>query len=39
MIGDKALANSIFHWNVGRGDTGKGRMEHRSFESCGSLTQ
>ena len=31
MIVDKALANSTFHWNVGSGDTGKGRVEHRGF--------
>ena len=27
---DKALANFIFLWNVGRGDTGRGRVERRS---------
>jgi len=31
MIADKALANSTYHWNVGSGDTSKGRVEHRSF--------
>ncbi len=31
MIVDNALANFIFPWNVGSGDTGKGRVEHRNI--------
>jgi hypothetical protein len=28
---DKAPANFAFLWNVGRGDTGRRRTEHRSI--------
>jgi hypothetical protein len=31
MNTDKALADSIVHWTVGSGDTGKGRVERMSF--------
>ncbi len=32
MSTDKALTNFEFLWNLRGGDTGKGRVEHRSFE-------
>ena len=28
---DKALANFAFLWNVGSGDTGRRRVEHRNL--------
>jgi len=31
MIADNALANSLVHWTNGGGDTGRRRVEHRSF--------
>ncbi len=31
MIEDKASANSLVHWTLEGGDTGRGRVEHRSF--------
>jgi hypothetical protein len=31
MIVDNAFANSEIHWISEGGDTGKGRVEHRSF--------
>ncbi len=31
MIADKDLANSDIHRTLGSGDTGKERVEHRSF--------
>jgi hypothetical protein len=31
MIVDKALANCKFHWSLQGGDTGKRKVEHRSF--------
>jgi hypothetical protein len=31
MNTDEALANSIVHWTVGSGDTGRGRVERISF--------
>jgi hypothetical protein len=31
MIVDNALANCKFHKNLRSGDTGKGRVEHRSI--------
>ena len=31
MNTDKALANSIVHWTVEGGDTGRGRVERISF--------
>ncbi len=31
MMTDNALANFAFLWNVGRGDAGRRRAEHRSF--------
>jgi hypothetical protein len=31
MNTDKALADSIFHWIFGGGDTGRGRAERISF--------
>jgi hypothetical protein len=33
MNTDKALANSMVHWTVGGGDTGRGRVERISFLS------
>jgi len=32
-----ALANSRFVMNLEGGNTGRGRVEHRSFNSCCSL--
>jgi SpoU rRNA methylase family enzyme len=31
MSTDKALADSIVHWTVGGGDTGRGRVERIDF--------
>jgi hypothetical protein len=31
MNTDKALANSIVHWTVGGGDTGRGKVERIGF--------
>jgi hypothetical protein len=31
MIADKALANCEFFWNLQGGDTGRRRVERRSF--------
>jgi hypothetical protein len=31
MMVDNALANLGVHWILRSGDTGKGRVEHRSF--------
>jgi hypothetical protein len=31
MSADEALANLTAYWFVGGGDTGRGRVEHRSF--------
>jgi hypothetical protein len=38
MIVDKALANCEFLWNLQGGDTGRRRVEHRSFQMLNSLT-
>ncbi len=38
MMTDNAPANSEVHWTSGGGDTGRRRVEHRSFLQCGSLT-
>ena len=31
MIADNAPANSLVHWTNGGGDTGRGRVKHRSI--------
>ena len=36
MNTDKALANFEFLWNLRGGDTGRGRVEHRSFKQLRS---
>ena len=31
MMTDKGPANLRLYWNLGGGDTGRGRVEHRNF--------